>query len=168
MIEWIKNNKAAMTSAFITVLVASFIILAQGCDLAQLVKVDVPRDMKVAVDVEDLSKPISLAEAEMVWADWQRFVESNSEKFRNAVDSANERYTALSSITNIGLEFASQGASTLPGGAFLISGLTLITGLFLKRPGEDKRVSAENESSFNAGLKKAVALTTESKEVSPS
>ena len=168
MIEWIKNNKAAMTSAFITVLVATFIILSQGCDLAQIVKVDVPRDMKVAVDVDDLEKPISLTEAEMIWADWQRYVESNNEKFRKAVDSANERYTVLASVTNIGLEFASQGASALPGGAFLISGLTLLTGLFLKRPGEDKRVAAEKEASFNAGLKKAVALKTESKEVSPS
>ena len=62
----------------------------------------------------------------------------------------------ISSITEMGLSVAKDNASIFPGGAMLVSGLTLMTGLFLKRPGEDKKVQLEKEQSFKAGLKEAI------------
>ena len=40
----------------------------------------------------------------------------------------------------------------IPGGTILLSGLSLLAGVFLKRPGEDARVAKAKEDSYNKGL----------------
>ena len=60
---------------------------------------------------------------------------------------------------------ANTAAPALPGGAFLVGGLSLLTGLMLKRPGEDKRVFAEKKDSYNAGIEEGKRLVLEALEV---
>jgi hypothetical protein len=47
---------------------------------------------------------------------------------------------------------ANTAAPALPGGAFIVGGLSLLTGLMPKRPGEDRRVFAEKKDSYSAGI----------------
>ena len=68
---------------------------------------------------------------------------------------------ALESLVNLGLDAANPAAPALPGGAFLVGGLSLLTGLLLKRPGEDKRVFAEEKDSYNAGIEEGKRLVRE-------
>ena len=68
---------------------------------------------------------------------------------------------ALESLVNLGLDAANTAAPALPGGAFLVGGLSLLTGLLLKRPGEDKRVFAEEKDSYNAGIEEGKRLVRE-------
>ena len=64
-------------------------------------------------------------------------------------------------LVNLGLDAANTAAPALPGGAFLVGGLSLLTGLLLKRPGEDKRVFAEEKDSYNAGIEEGKRLVRE-------
>ena len=52
----------------------------------------------------------------------------------------------------------------MTGGALLFSGLTMATGLFMKRPGESKAVAKEKEKSYNAGMAKGKELVEQIKE----
>ncbi len=148
----LKANPALAASLAALVLACVALAAAQGCDLRHLVKVDAPRDLLTAVDTPDPAEGITLAEAEAVWTDWTAWVNDRSTRFRRAVDDAEGRYAALESLVNLGLDAANTAAPAIPGGAFLVGGLSLLTGLLLKRPGEDKRVFAEKKNSYNAGL----------------
>jgi hypothetical protein len=69
-----------------------------------------------------------------------------------------KRADGLLGGADLGLAAANEGAGQIPGGAFLVGGLSLLTGLVLKRPGEDKRVGKEKEDSYNAGLEEGKRL----------
>lgn len=84
-----------------------------------------------------------------------------STRFRRAVDDAEGRYANLVSLVNLGLDAANTAAPALPGGAFIVGGLSLLTGLMLKRSGEDKRVFAEKKDSYNAGIEEGKRLVLE-------
>ena len=74
---------------------------------------------------------------------------------------ARARHAAHESLVNLGLDAANTAALALPGGAFIVGGLSLLNGLMLKLPSEDKRVFAEKEDSHNAGIEegKRIALS---------
>lgn len=173
MIQWLKDNKKTAIMLSLTATVAAILFTAQGCRLDQMVKVDVPPYVKTAIaeTPEDLDKEYTLADAPMVNQRWLDVVQSNNDRLNAAIADAEERYQMIASVINLGYEFGAATASTIPGGAILLSGLTLFTGILMKRPGEDKRVAKEKEDSYNAGIKKAkelLATKDESKEVSPS
>jgi len=116
------------------VLAATIIILllsAQGCDFRKLVKVDVPEPILNPLDIEG---PITLDEAERVWADWTYYVESNTERFRKAHENAEERYAFIHSFVMLGLNAAGDAASSFPMGALVFGALTGGIGLFLPQP----------------------------------
>ena len=150
--SFITSNPAAITTFVIFLLCAGALTAAQGCNLASFVQVDVPTAVKMAVDIDDLKKPITLAEVDLLWADWNIFVSSNTARFEASIEDANSRYMVLRQMTDLGLGAAQQGLGGLPGGAILLSGLGALTGLFLKRPGEDARVAKEKQDSYNAGI----------------
>ena len=152
------TNIAAYTVICISILLGAFIMAAQGCDLQSMVKVDVPAPVLEAVSPEDLEGDITLAEAQRVWEDWVNYVESNTERLRKSIDDANDRYYALASIINTGVSILGDHAGAFPFGAIAMSGLGILTGLFLKRPGEDKRVQLEKEASYNAGIAKGAEV----------
>lgn len=150
--QFFTGNPQALSCGLLLVVALITLLSVQGCSLASLVKVDVPKDVKQAVvDVDDLNKPITLAEIDEVWSDWTLYVKTNTNKLELAIHDAEERYTLLRSLTDIGIGALGDTSQSLPGGALLLSGLSLATGLFLKRPGEDKRVAAEKEASYNKG-----------------
>ncbi len=162
LLNAIKTNPALAASLAALLLACIALAFAQGCDLRRLVKVDAPMDLLVAVDVPDPAAGITLAEADAVWADWTAWVTERSARFQRAVDEAQGRYATLESFANLGLDAANTAAPAIPGGAFLVGGLSLLTGLMLKRPGEDKRVFAEKKDSYNAGIEEGKRVVLES------
>ena len=157
----IRANPALAASLAALLFACLALAFAQGCDMRRMVKVDAPKDLLAAVDVPEPAEGITLAEADAVWADWTAWVNERSTRFRRAVDDAEGRYATLESLVNLGLDAANTAAPALPGGAFVVGGLSLLTGLMLKRPGEDKRVFAEKKDSYNAGIEEGKRLVLE-------
>lgn len=141
-------NKIAQYIIFAVVL---GILCLQGCDFAQWISVDAPPAVLEAVGKTEMN----LAQADAVWNQWTAHVESQSAAYKAAVDDANGRYAYIQSLINVGL-----GASEalFPAGAVVLSALTGVGGLLLKRPQEDERVRKEKQDSYNAGLKAALAM----------
>jgi hypothetical protein len=153
MVDSIKNFiKDRPHFIFIVVLLVTcgaVLAVLQGCNLASFVKVDVPPQVAVAVGADEET---TLDDVDMVWADWKIYVETNTNRFERSIEDAQERYAVISQITDIGIKAAEGEISGLPGGTILLSGLSLIAGLFLKRPGEDARVAKEKRDSYNKGI----------------
>jgi len=155
MLEDIKNYLKEVPHALFVILVlivafGAFTVL-QGCNLASLVQVAVPPQVKEAVGISP-EKKVTLDEVDMVYTDWVAYVDSNTRKFESAIDDANERYAVIKQITDIGVGVATENVGGVPGGAVLLSVLSLIGGIFLKRPGEDARVAKEKRDSYNKGI----------------
>lgn len=147
--NYIGNRPAFVTTVIAIVLLFAALAVLQGCNLASFVKVDVPPAIIAATDSPD---PVTLDNVNIVWEDWKRYVESNTNKFEYSIKNAEERYAVLQQLTDIGLRSIEGEASGIPGGTILLSGLSLLAGIFLKRPGEDARVAKEKEDSYNKGL----------------
>lgn len=136
----------------ITSALALLALLAlNGCNLKSMVSVDVPSGV---ADALQLDIPAKLAQADQIAADWEGYVERNSKALAASIGEAEDRYAALKSITDLGLQAASTASATLPGGALLLSGLTLLGGLFIPKPGAQAQLRQEKEDSYNAGLER--------------
>ena len=96
--------------------------------------------------------------ADQIAADWSSYVERNTQALGVAITDAEERYVALRSISDLGLQAATGATQTLPGGALLLSGLTLLGGLFIPKPGSQAQLRQEKEDSYNAGLERGQEL----------
>jgi hypothetical protein len=155
MSDWLKDNKGAAYLAVLTVAVFAILAAMQGCDLRSKIVVKAPSDVLAAVDVDE---PMTLAEAEAAWEDWAQWVDTRTRQFQRAINDAEDRYARIEALLDLGLAAANEGAGQIPGGAFLVGGLSLLTGLFLKRPSEDKRTAKEKEDSYNAGLEEGKRL----------
>ena len=113
--------------------VASGVLLsAQGCDLRQFVPVNIPKDVAEAVDLPE--GRLTLDQAEIVWEDWEQYVTSNTKRFENAVDDANNRYAVLHQLFSIGLEGVGTASGGIPYGGLMFGALTGLTGLMLPTP----------------------------------
>lgn len=147
--SFIKDRPAAVVF-FVTLLISAAVLATlQGCNLASLVKVEVPPAVRIAVQPP---ADVSLDNVDIVWEDWKVYVQSNTAKLQRGIDNANERYAVIKQVVDIGISSAGGELSGIPGGTILLSGLSLLTGLFLKRPGEDSRVAKEKEASYNKGV----------------
>ena len=142
-------NKTAFLVGGVTLVLSVAMVFASGCSLGDLVQVRVPSGVQ-----QSLAAPsqVTLNESTYTWDSWVHFVESNTEQFQDNIDRTNFVWGALSSAVNVGAESAQGPLSALPGGAALISGLSLLTGLFLNKPGAVKKEAKEKEKSFNAGM----------------
>jgi hypothetical protein len=112
-------------------LLACGMLVANGCDMRQLVKVDAPAGVLETLDVEG---PISLAEADLIYADWREWVERNTERFERAVQAADERYRFIHSWVAIGMDAAGTASEGIPYGGLLFGALTGAVGLMLPQP----------------------------------
>jgi len=159
--NWIKENRNAVMLACATLILLGVASGAAGCSLQDLIKFDVPPAVS---QVTDAPERASLSDAQFIWDEWQKHVDSASNQLAKSVGEANERYEILSNLTSMGVEALSVQAGQFPGGAILVTGLSLLTGLFLKKPGTDKAVAGEKENSYNAGIsagkKMAIELMT--------
>ena len=144
------NDRPQFVALVVLLAICAGTLLAlQGCNLASLVKVDVPPPVAAAVNA---TEETTLANADIVVADWEAFVNINTNKLNRSIEDAKERYAVLVQVTDIGLRTVEGEVSGIPGGTILLSGLSLIAGLFLKRPGEDSRVAKEKRDSYNKGI----------------
>ena len=150
MTKWFSENKGAVLAGSITVSMVVALVLASGCSLSDLVQVRVPQGVQQSLAT---TSQITLTEAGYTWNQWVQFVEHNSQQFQDSIDRSNFIWGMLSSAVNVGAESAQGPLAALPGGTFLLSGLTLVTGLFLNKPGAAKATAKEKEKSFNAGIK---------------
>jgi hypothetical protein len=155
MSDWLKDNRHAAFLAVLTVAVFAILAAMQGCDLRSKIVVKAPPDLLATVDVDE---PLTLDEAGRVWEDWTAWVQSRSKQYQRAVGDAEDRAARIEALLDLGLAAANEGAGQIPGGAFLVGGLSLLTGIFLKRPSEDKRTAKEKEDSYNAGLEEGKRL----------
>ena len=122
------HHKAAVMFA---VVLSCGMLAAQGCDLRQLVKVDAPPAVLESVDVEG---PITLDEADIIYADWKAWVEKNTERFEAAVLDAEGRYQFVHQWISIGLDAAGTASQGIPYGGLLFGALTGAVGLMLPQP----------------------------------
>ena len=150
MSKLLKDNKRALVMFGLSAVMIAVSLGVSGCQLDQLIQVDVPKDVQQATSSDE---QVPLADSELLWNEWASYVETNTEALRLRIGNASSQYSTVSSLTSMGLESAGTAASTLPGGAFIVAGLTGLGGLFLKRPGTDKMIQKEKESSFNKGFK---------------
>jgi hypothetical protein len=120
-------------------LLACGMLVANGCDMRQLVKVDAPAGVLETLDVEG---PISLAEADLIYADWREWVERNTERFERAVQAADERYRFIHSWVAIGMDAAGTASEGIPYGGLLFGALTGAVGLMLPQP----RIAARKDA----------------------
>ena len=134
--------------------VAGCVSLLQGCDLATLVRVDVPEPVQEAIGVPD---SVSYADAESAWNEWKLFVQINSDRMAAEIEAGRERFELLQSVANTGLEALSENASLFPGGGLLVGDLGTVGGLFVRRPGDKKKMVQAVQKGFQEGV--SVALT---------
>jgi hypothetical protein len=122
------NNR---TLAMFAAVLAMGMLVANGCDMRQLVRVDAP---PAVLETLDVTGPISLAEADAVYADWQAWVERNTERFEKAVQAADERYRFIHQWVSLGLDAAGTASEGIPYGGLLFGALTGAVGLMLPQP----------------------------------
>jgi hypothetical protein len=106
-------------------------LVANGCDMRQLVRVDAP---PAVLETLDITGPISLADADAIYADWQAWVERNTERFEKAVQAADERYRFVHQWVSLGLDAAGTASEGIPYGGLLFGALTGAVGLMLPQP----------------------------------
>jgi hypothetical protein len=158
----VEENKTAAFFCILTITLVAFMAIASGCDLQKMTSLDVPTNVKYAIEpgfpANGQDKEYSLADANRIVTDWQNFVRTGSEQLSYAVADAQERHAVLSSFVDLGLVAAHEVAPTLPGGAFLVGGLSLLTGLFIRRPGDADKLAKEKRDSYNKGIEVGASL----------
>lgn len=158
MIEKLGQNKKATAFIVSAVLVLLLASAVSGCAMDDIVQVDVPKAVAEAVQVDER---ISYADAVVAWDDWIAYVERESARFSDEIDKGAEIVGILQTLGSTGIAFGQEASAALPGGAMLSTGLALLGGLFLRKPGTDKEISGEKESSFNAGIEKGRQMAEE-------
>ena len=113
----------------------------QGCSLDEWVKVDVPEPVRVALNVPE-GEAVSVGSAQVVRMRWAEFVERQTDELDREIGDSVERYEFLASLADTGLGVLGQEASHIPGGGLLVAALGGLGGLFLRKPGDGKKLRA--------------------------
>ena len=157
MIEYIKDSKIGVILA--GVLIGSLLTLSScaGNKITDFVSYQNPPGVQKAVGVPPKQ---TLTEASFTVAEWELFVTQNTNALMENVERAEEFASFFTGLLTGGLDIilSDPAIGASPWGGLAVAFLGGVTGLFFKRPGEEKRVRAEKEASFNAGQKKAKEL----------
>jgi len=145
------QNKRATAFILLATLALLLASAVSACGIEDLVRVDVPKKVATAIDVE---QTISYSEAEVAWEDWIAYVDRESDRFGKEIEKGAELVGILRTLGDTGIAFGQDAASAFPGGALLSTGLALLGGAFLRRPGDAKKEAAEKEASYNAGIRR--------------
>jgi len=151
MNEAFRSNPRAAWLIVAAISALAITSILSACGIQDLVRVDVPAGIQNAIDLEPR---ISVAESGAAWDEWTAWVDRNSSRFSDEIDEGQETAGLIASLTATGIALGQDAASTLPGGALISTGLALMGGLFLKRPGDKRREKAETDASYTAGLEK--------------
>ena len=135
-----------LVSAAVFILFASL----QGCDLRTFVAVDVPPGVESALSLP--ADSTTLADGENVVEEWRAYVTRESQRLDEALGDSYSKYEIVESLTSMGFHAAAEGVGGLPGGALITSGLALVAGLFIPKPGSARELQKEKEDSYNAGI----------------
>tara|TARA_R100000654_G_scaffold19900_2_gene40414 strand:+ start:8709 stop:9290 length:582 start_codon:yes stop_codon:yes gene_type:complete len=157
---WVSQNRwsVSLIGAGLAFFLVS--VTVSGCQVSDLISVDVPPDVKQAIDIEG---DVTLTQIPDVWEDWQAYVEKNTNRLEAETDRGYELLGFVTSATNIAVSAAGEAAPAFPGGALLIGLLGGAAGLFMKKPGTDRAIAKEKEASYNAGMKKAEVMADQAK-----
>ena len=155
MKNWIHKNPLAVSAFAGAIAVLMFCLAASGCQVSDLIKVNVPSEVKEAVGVEG---DVTLTDAPVVWEDWNQYVKKNTDRFESETKKSYELLGFINTATDIAISSAEAAAPAFPGGAIVFGLLAGTAGLFMKKPGTDKVLAKEKEDSYNAGMKKAKDL----------
>lgn len=147
----VKTNKIptlCITLAAVVLLLASSLA---GCNLQDMVNVRVPDGIQSAIGTNG---KVPLSEADVKWAEWVAWVDRQSGEFSSQIDKGRETAAVITALTNTGIQFGTEASSTLPGGALIGSGLALLGGLFIRKPGDKKAIkrAEAKEAVFSNGL----------------
>ena len=149
MQNWLIKNKSATTLGETTMLVILTLASISGCQVDDFIKFEPPEEVQAAIGV-DASVPMS--KADVTWDEWEAYVDKNSSRLAAEIEDGNYRLGMIQSLTDMGFQALNDVAPGIPGGALLVGGLSMMGGLFLKKPGSDKAVAREKEQSYVAGL----------------
>ena len=143
-----ENRRAASSSAAWWAF--SYSAVLQACQLQDIIKFDVPPAVADAVETEP---KVPVSQSERVWEDWVAWVDSRATG--SSSRSARVRRGWRGRVADEhGDPAGPRRSEHPPGGALISTGLALMGGLFLKRPGDRKREEMEKEASYQAGLDK--------------
>jgi len=145
-----KQNKTSLGLFGLAAVTFVLMGVAQGCNVQSWIPFHPPVEVVQALDLPE--GKMTLAEADKVWRDWQYYVSTNTEALKVAVDDSNKVYDFVASLLNTGMGLVQGAAPSFPGGALILSLIAGGGGLLLKRPGEDARVAAEKQDSYNKGI----------------
>jgi hypothetical protein len=147
IINWFKQNKTGSSILAGGAAFAIFLAAMNGCQLTDLIGVEVPEDVQKATESP---KEVTLTEAPAIMEEYLQA----GERFKANIDDGYRRFGMLSSVTNVGL---SVGSTAIPGGAGILGLVTFLGGLFIKGPGTNK----EKNASYNKGLEEGQRIATQ-------
>ena len=159
MNEWMQNSRAGIMIGGAAIVVAAIMIMISGCSLDRVIKVDVPRGVRTALQ---LPARIALRDADITFEQWRDTVRTDTQRFADNIEDAKWVSSFVASTVDTTIGWAEGPLATMPGGALLLSGLTGVAGLFMRQPGWAKEMRDEKEGSHKAGARQALATLASS------
>lgn len=106
-------------------------LLLQACNLKSFVKFEPPKNVRETLDITEKT---TYDDADKIVADWNSYVQINTDALRTAVAHSEESYAVLHQLTSTALETAGGVSGGIPYGGMIFGLLTGVTGLLLPSP----------------------------------
>lgn len=135
------NWRAFITPAGLVLIAVGYVAgfsALNGCNLADMIKVQVPREIQRATGAAPV---IPLSDAPATYERWEFITRQASEQFAENVAEAEQIFGFVSALGADLLEVATPWSASIPAGGLLISALTFGLGLFTRRPGDGKKLT---------------------------
>tara|TARA_B100000212_G_scaffold339245_1_gene317323 strand:- start:21577 stop:22089 length:513 start_codon:yes stop_codon:yes gene_type:complete len=146
--EFVKDNKTATITIVIVLAVVMLLATLSGCKADDLIQIKTPPAVQKAIGVES---QISLADAGYAWNEWSNHIKLNSERFAAEIEEGRSTLILINSLTDMGLSALSGPMQTVPGGAVIVGGVSMLAGIFVRKPGTKKQLEAAWEQGFGEG-----------------
>lgn len=155
ILNYFKENATGVTILAFVAMAMLGITMASGCSLDDVVKVNVPPAVREVTNTK--TKQVPLSRVTRVRERYIAEVTSNLEEFDANIEQASVFRDFAASLLNTGLT-AGQGAlAGVPGGGFLLAGLTGLGGLFLRKPGTGQLLKDAEDKGYDQGRNETVA-----------
>lgn len=129
--------------------------VAGGCSLDEIIRVDVPRDVRTATNAPP---QVTLREARDLLADYDAQHQTGRDRLIREINDGAFIEQLGAGLVNDGLGLATPMLGTVPGGAILTGLLGGIAGFLTRRPSK-KQLDAE----YDAGRSEAIDTITKAK-----
>jgi len=157
IIGWGRGSKVGIVLLVIAAFAVAGMVMIQGCNIGDMVKVHVPREVQKGIRIPS---KITLNEYAMTMEQWIEHCERGTDRFAAAGDRAYGIFNFMKTITTTGLGMGTTAleSSGIPGGTIISMLMAGGAGLMLKQPGAGREIQQAKEKSFNAGLRKAASI----------